>query len=509
MFKVKHIARHDSEIVSSRLGLRKFNFRLLARLTGILLIYLSASMLLPTAISLYCHDGAFFALTFSATIILMIGLFLRNMLGRNATYELLEDESYWVTLAVWIAVPLCGTLPYLFTGGLPSFTDALFESMSGFTTTGSSVTILPQEMPPSLLVYRSFTQWVGGLGLMLFVVAILRRLTLGANQLYEAEFSGTQQRKLHPRLARSVTRMWTIYSILTLLLMIILLFTGSTPIDSLCLSFSTISTGGFVTHSEGLSLLSSGALAAITVFMFLSGVNLALLYRFFTFRWRRIGHDEEFRVYLVVFLTAVATCALALALAGNSVGTAVQYSIFHIASTMSTCGFYLPRPSHWSLLVSALTFILIVMGASAGSSGGGIKLRRIIILAKYVGNYCTRMLHPHAIFRVKVNDEVVEHTYIHKVFAFVSLYILFIILGAFVLTLCGCSIPDSVCMAAANISNLGPSPLINNLGGHLDYFLLPAVGKWVLAILMLAGRLELFALIAIFSPSYWRRGRHL
>ena len=173
---------------------------------------------------------------------------------------------------------------------------------------------------------------------------------------------------------------------------------------------------------------------------------------------------------------------------------------------MSTCGFYIPKPPHWSFAVSVLTFLLIIVGASAGSTGGGIKLRRIIILLKYVGNYFTRMLHPNAVFRVKVNGEPVENDYINKIFAFVFLYIAFIVGGAFVLTLCGSSIPDAICMAAANISNLGPSPLINNLGGNLDYTHLPHLAKWILTILMLAGRLELFALIAIFSPAYWRRG---
>ena len=173
---------------------------------------------------------------------------------------------------------------------------------------------------------------------------------------------------------------------------------------------------------------------------------------------------------------------------------------------MSTCGYYIPRPQHWSFLVSVLTFVLIAIGASAGSTGGGIKLRRIIIMVKYIANYFTRMIHPNAVFHVKVNHEVVETEYINKVFAFVFLYIVFIAGGAFVLTLCGSNIPESVCMAAANISNLGPSPLINSLGASLDYSMLPVLSKWTLIILMLAGRLELFALIAVFSPAYWKRG---
>ena len=503
---LKH-RRHLPELNPyQQFGLRKFNFKLIARLTGMMLVYMAMSMALPLAVSLYSRDGAQFALVFSAIIILMLGLFLRNFVGKGAEYELKENESYWVTVIVWLAIPACGTLPYLFTGGLASFTDAVFESFSGFTTTGSSVVPKPEELPAGLLVYRAFTQWIGGLGLMLFVVAILRKLTNGAGQLYEAEFSGTQQRKLHPRLARSVTRMWAIYSLITLVMIVALLLCHTPLVNAICLAFSTVSTGGFVPHTGGLSILGANGLAVVTLFMFLSGINVAILYRFFTLRWRHLGHDEELRTYLAIFFSSIIICALAFHTVGNDWMTAIHYSFFHIASTMSTCGFYIPKPTDWSFLVSVITFILIIVGASAGSTGGGIKLRRIIILMKYVGNYFTRMLHPNAVFRVKVNGEPVENDYINKIFAFVFLYIAFIVGGAFVLTLCGSSIPDAICMAAANISNLGPSPLINNLGGNLDYTLLPNLAKWTLTILMLAGRLELFALIAIFSPAYWRRG---
>ena len=506
MRKIRHILDISRLNPYQQLGLRRFNFRLIARLTGMLLIYMAASMVLPLAVSLYYHDGAQFALMLTAIIILTIGLFLRNIIGRRVEYELKEDESYWVTLTVWLAIPICGTLPYLFTGGLASFTDAIFESFSGFTTTGSSVILHPEELPEGLLVYRAFTQWIGGLGLLLFVVAILRKLTASAGRIYEAEFSGTQQRKLHPHIARSVLRMWTIYSLITVMMVLALTFTHTRFVDALCIAFSTVSTGGFLTHNGGMAILSPAGLVVVTFFMFLSGINVAVLYRFFTLRWRHMGRNEELRTYIGLFIVASALCVIAFRLSGNDWDTAVGYSIFHISSTMSTCGLYLPKPQHWSFLVSVITFVLIIIGASAGSTGGGIKLRRIIILMKYVGNYFTRMLHPNAVICVKVDGVVVEKDYINKIFAFIFLYIAFIVGGAFVLTFCGCTIPDSICMAAANISNLGPSPLINNLGGSLNYEQLPDLAKWVLTILMLAGRLELFALIASFSPAYWRRG---
>ena len=479
--------------------MRRFNWKLIAQVTGVLLLYLAAGLLLPLVLSIYEHDGMQFAFAVSGMLILMAGLFLRNMVGGKAEYRLRQDESYWLTVAAWVVMPLFGALPDLFTGVTESFTDALFESFSGFTTTGSSVIRHPEELPPSILAYRALTQWVGGLGLLLFVVALLRRLGLGAGSLYEAEFSGTQQRKLHPRLAQSVTRMWTIYGLLTATLWGLLMVQGVGLVDAFCTACSTVSTGGFTTHSEGITALGVHPTSTVTVFMFFSGVNVAILYRLFTLRWRHLWRDGELRTYTLLFVCSVALCTTAFFLEGNGFSDSLHFSIFHIASTMSTCGYHMPVPTHWSFVVSVLTFVLIVIGASAGSTGGGIKLRRIIIMVKYIANYLTRMIPPNV-----VNNEVVESDYINKVFAFVFLYIVFIIGGGFVLTMCGCSIPNAVCMAAANISNLGPSPLINTMGGSLDYAVLPHVAKWTLTLLMLAGRVELFALLAVVSPAYWR-----
>ena len=476
-----------------------FNHRLSCRLIGMLLIIMAASMLLPIAVSLYYRDGAQFGLVFSASAILLLGLLFRNILGRKATYVLRSRESYWITSVVWIAIPLAGSLPYLFTGTFTHFTDAAFESFSGFTTTGSSVLPYPEQIPQGVLVWRAMSQWVGGLGLILFVVALLRRFSNGSQLLYEAEFSGTMQRKLHPRISKSVDRMWRMYSFITLLLIGALLLCGNTPLDSFCLALSVVSTGGFAIRHNGMTSFDDSTLIVVTIFMFLSGINMALLYLFFTLKWRKIRQGDEFRTYLIIFFVAVVVSTAAFFIAGNGFRTSISYSLFHIASTISTCGFFLQRPTHWSFVVSMVTLILIFIGASSGSTGGGIKIKRILILWRYVRNYFTRMIHPNAVFCVKVDDIVIDDEYNNKIFAFVFLYIAFALGGAFVLTLSGCSLPDSVCMAAANIGNLGPSPLINNLGASLNYVLLPDLAKWALMFLMLAGRVEIFALMALFQ----------
>ena len=475
-------------------------------MAGLLTLTMAGGMLLPIVASFYYADGAQYALIFAALLMAAVGLFLRNIAGRNATYDLRERESFWITSVAWITVPLCGAIPYLLTDTLQSYTDAAFESISGFTTTGSSVIVRPEDIPESMLLWRSMTQWIGGLGLILLVVALLRRLSVGSLKLYAAEFSGTQQRKLHPHIAKSVTRMWSIYTLITVVLIALLALAGNSALDSICLALSTVSTGGFMTAQFGLTGYSELTISILTVFMFLSGVNVALLYNLFTLKWRRFKVNHEFVLYAVLFLFASLSCFVAFSVVNNGFSLSnLRFSLFHIASTVSTCGFYTEGPAVWPFWASVITFLLILSGASAGSSGGGLKLRRLMVLFLYMRNYMIRMVHPNVVFSIKIDHKVVPSDYVNKIFGFLFLYICFIIGGAFMLTLSGSSIADAFCMASANISNLGPSPLINSLGANLEYASLPILSKWTLMVLMLAGRLEIFALLAIVSPSYWKK----
>lgn len=485
---------------------RRFNFRLVARLLGMLLIILAASMSVPIVVSIYYGDGSQFGLILSGLLILMLGLFLRNFMGTNASYELHEKESFWFTAIIWIVVPLMGSLPYLFTSSVHTFTDAAFESFSGFTTTGSSVIVNLNRTPQGLLVWRSTSQWVGGMGLILFVIALLRRLNEGSARLYEAEFSGTLQRRLHPRMARNVVLMWTVYIALTLALFLLLLVDGNGFVDSYCIALSTVSTGGFMTHPDGLASLSDFSTWMVILFMFLSGINLAVLFCLFTFRWRSLRDDDEFPRYLSHFFIAALLCTISFSLAQGGFSFAkLRFSLFHIASTISTCGFYTTPPEVWPATVSVVTFLLIFIGASAGSTGGGMKIKRLMILGRHIRNYFTHMIHPRAVLCVKINGKIVPPDYVSKIFSYIFLYLCFVVLGAFVLTLCGIDIPNAFCMAAANMGNLGPSPVINNLGASLDYVALQPVAKWTMMLLMLAGRLEIFAIVALFLPAYWKR----
>ena len=485
--------------------IREFNFRLIARLAGMLMVVMAAAMALPIIASIYYGDGEQFDLLLSAILMMVIGLFARNILGRRASYELHEKESFWIVAVSWITVPLAGAIPYLMTGTLSSFTDAAFESFSGFTTTGSSVLVRLDDVSKGLMVWRSLTQWIGGLGLIMFVIALLRKLNIGSAYLYDAEFSGTVQRKLHPRLSTSVTYMWLVYIGTTVTLFLLLLLSGNDFLTSFNTALSVVSTGGFQISDAGIEGMSNLSLWWVTSFMFLSGINIALLFRLVTGHGRDLFRSEEFRLYLWVFLTAFVLCTLAFVLHGNPVMQSFNYSAFHLASTVSTCGLTVTPPEHWPLMASAVTFILIIIGAMSGSTGGGLKLKRIVLLIRYVRNYFTRMIHPNVVFTVRIDKNIISDEYINKIFAFVFMYFLFIVGGSFILTLCDLTIPQAVCMAAANISNLGPTPILGEVGAHITYAALPAVAKWTLILLMLVGRVEIFAILAIVSPAYWRR----
>lgn len=496
--------RQPISIISNPLS--RFNFRLVARLLGMLLIIMAVSMSVPIVVSIYYGDGSQFGLVLSALLILMLGLLLRNFLGVGATYELHEKESFWFTAIIWIVVPMMGALPYIFTSSVTNFTDAAFESFSGFTTTGSSVIADLGRVPQGLLVWRSTSQWIGGLGLILFIVALLRRLNEGSARLYEAEFSGTLQRRLHPRMARNVVLMWTVYVAMTVVLFVLLMVDGNGFVDSFCTALCTVSTGGFMTHNTGFADFSDFSVMCITAFMFMAGINLAVLFCFFTGKWRQLRGDEELLRYLLIFTVSVLLCFVAFCIAEGSVSAFnIQFALFHVASTVSTCGFYTAPPPVWPMTVSVVTFLLIFIGASAGSTGGGVKIKRLMIMARYVRNYFVQMIHPRAVLSVKVNGKVVERSYMIKIFSYIFLYLVFVVIGAFVLTLCGSNIPNAFCMAAANMCNLGPSPVINNLGANLDYVQLMPVAKWTMMLLMLAGRLEIFAIVAMLMPAYWRR----
>jgi trk system potassium uptake protein TrkH len=459
-------------------------------------------MALPAALSIYYDDGAQWGFMTSIVIVFFLGLFFRNIVGRLPNYDFHEKESFWITSVVWIVVPAVCSLPYMLTGTMQNPVDALFESFSGFTSTGSTVITNFDHVPKSVFVWRSLTQWIGGLGFMLLSIAFIEKLRVGTPHLYTAEFSGTVQEKIHPRTSTTVKRMWYVYMFFTVVFLVVLLFLGNAFDDALCLSLSTVSTGGFSPRAGSIDSFGASTQLAIIVFMFLAGINISLLYYLLLRKPTRVWRSEEFRTYLVIIVVGAVLLSIVLAGQGVKIMNATSFSFFQVVSTVSTTGFHVSMPNGWTKVVPVFLFLLMFIGACSGSSGGGIKVARVMILFKYVRNQFVVMLHPRAVAPVKVDNKVIQVSYINKIFAFVFMYFVFIVLGAFVLMCCGMGLSDSLSVASANISNIGP--VIETMGGDWSYAHLPLVAKFTIMIEMLLGRLEIFALMAIFSPSYWR-----
>ena len=484
--------------------MKRLNYRLVARLTGMLMLIMAASVVLPIAVSLHYGDGAQYGLAIAGVVMAAVGLLLRNIVGRNASYELHARESFWITSIVWLAVPLCGALPYLFTGVLDRFTDAAFESVSGFTTTGSSVILNPAAIPQGILLWRAITQWIGGLGLILFVIAILKRLNRGSMQLYAAEFSGTQQRKLHPHIAKSVSRMWRIYSFLTLLLVVLLVLAGNGILDSLCLALSTVSTGGFMTTQFGMSGYSNATLAILTLFMFLSGINVALLYNFFTFKWRQFKTNHEFYLYTLLFILAALSCFVAFSIANGGFSFSnLQFSLFHIASTVSTCGFYTTPPAVWPFWASVVTFMLILSGASAGSTGGGIKVSRLVVLLKICILEVKRVLHPRMVASIVMSGRPVAQNTIIGVTRYLFTYVLLMGILTALYSLTGTDMIEALSTIVVFLNNVGPAYTVLGETSHFQY--LGNFGYIVLYFTMIIGRIEIVSFVILLHPDFWKQ----
>lgn len=482
---------------------RIFNGRLVARLLGTMLLTVAAFMLLPIAVSLYYGDGALQGFGIAVAVLVVMGVFFCNIVGRSPSYEFHEKESFWITGIIWIVVPMVCALPYWLTGVFPNFIDAVFESFSGFTSTGSTVVRHFDGVPKSVLVWRSLTQWIGGMGFILLVIALFKKLKAGTSHLYSAEFSGTVQHKIHPRMTNTVRRMWLVYTIFTVLMLAVLLLIGNDFVDALCLSFSTISTGGFSSRAGSVTSFDWSTQLVVTVFMFLSGINMSLLYYLLRRKLTMLWKSEEFRFYLLVIVVAVALLTLMLITHGIDGLQSLQYSLFQVVSTISTSGYYIAMPGGWMKVIPLFLFLLMFFGACSGSTGGGIKMVRLMILFKYVRNQFLTMMHSRAVVPVKIDGNVIQLSYINKIFAFIFMYFVFMVAGAFVLMCCGLNLSDSMGVITANIANIGP--VIDTLGATWSYADLPVVAKIVIIVEMLIGRLEIFAIIAIFSPSYWRR----
>ncbi|MGB7294104.1 MAG: TrkH family potassium uptake protein [Candidatus Aminicenantales bacterium] len=478
------------------------NFRAVVAIQGLLLVFQGLFMLLPIAFSLNYRDDDVVPILISAGITLAVGLLLR-LLGRFQGELRLKDSFATVSFG-WVFAALFGALPFFISGYIPSFTNAFFEAMSGFTTTGATILTEVEALPHGLLFWRSLTHWLGGMGIIVLSLAILPLLGVGGMQLYKAEIPGPTPDKLTPRIRQTTTSLWGVYVLLSVVETGLLMAGGLSLFDGLCHTFGTMATGGFSTKTAGIGYFGSVYLeTVIIVFMVLAGTNFALHFHSIKGRPSAYWKSEEFRFYLgiMLFFTALMTIANALAFFPK-VLESFRHSVFQAVSITTTTGFTTFDFGQWPAAARIILLVLMFVGGSAGSTGGSIKILRIMILVKQGKAELTKLLHPRAVVSVRVDGQPVQPPVVINILSFIFLYIIIFVAASLIMSLLGLDLVSAFSSVAATLGNVGPG--LGTVGPAANYLHVPVIGKWILAFCMLAGRLEIYTVLVLFTREFWK-----
>lgn len=488
--------------------MKKFNLPIIFKLLGILLMMNAGFMLLCISASIYFHElEDVQPLLFSGLITAFVGGALRFYGHRNQkSTDLKKRDGYIIVTFGWFLMSVAGSLPYLLSGTIDGFVPAIFETISGFSTTGASVLNDIEGVNKDILLWRSLTQWIGGMGIIVLTVAILPFLGIGGMQLFVAEAPGISPDKLQPRIRETAKRLWLIYVSLTAAEIVFLMIGGMSFYDGLNHALTTMATGGFSTYNSSAAGFSPFIQYVLIFFMFLAGTNFTLLYFGFNGRLRKIWENEEFRFYagLITVLTVLLSIMVYLIdWKQGHIETAVRDVLFQTVSIITTTGFVSADYTLWPPAVLMSFFALMFVGASAGSTAGGVKIVRHLLLLKNAQLSFKRLLHPKAIIPVRLNGHAVSEHVVFNVLAFIMIYILIYVVGVLTLSVTGLDFKTSLGAVATCLGNIGPG--IGAVGpvdnfGHLSPFV-----QGVLSFYMLVGRLELFTVLMLFTPYFWRR----
>ncbi|MEA3496697.1 MAG: TrkH family potassium uptake protein [Bacteroidota bacterium] len=479
-------------------------FKLIINVLSRLIVLVGVFMLLSLVPSFYYHSGDHIAFIISSIISIASGSLL-YFLTRNNDHSPGKKEGYFIATLGWIVISLFGSLPFILSGAIPSFTNAFFETMSGFTTTGASILTEIESLPKGILFWRSIIQWIGGMGIIVLTVAIIPFLGIGGMQLFVAEVPGPTPDKLHPRITQTAKRLWIIYVIFTLAETILLKIAGMSIFDAVNHSFTTMATGGYSTKNASIAAFNSPYIHyIITVFMFIAGTNFTLSYFAFNGNLKKLIKDDEFKNYFLLVLSAGLIIAAILYLGGGlNPEKSIRDSIFQVVSIVTTTGFVTANYEHWGLFATIFIFILMFVGGSAGSTGGGMKIIRLLLLIRNTKMEFKRLIHPRAVVSVRFNAKVVPNEVILNILSFFFLYILIFVFSSLVMIILGLDFYTAIGSVAASLGNIGPG--IGDVGAVGNYAEIPIFGKWFLSFLMLLGRLELFTVLILFTKIFWKK----
>jgi len=504
---------------------RTFNWKIVIKTMGALLLIESFFMVLPSVVSLIYreYDSAAFLVSTALTFFAGVACVL---VGRHAPKRVGEREGYLIVALVWIVFSIFGLMPFYFSGAIPSYTDAFFETMSGFSTTGATILSDIESLSHGCLFWRSLMQWIGGMGIIVLSIAILPMFGLGGMQLYAAEATGLSYEKLSPRIADTAKHLWGTYILLTAAETIILAMQHMPVFDAVCHSFSTIATGGFSPYNNSLIGQTPGIQYTVAVFTLLSGINFMLLILAVRGKVRRFLRDEETHWYLgaVMLFTAVLTVGLFLQnytatgfgfqsdnaqvvtdLHGVLVGLEDSFrkAFSEVVFTMTSCGFAVDDYMMWRPTMWFIIFLVMFTGGCAGSTAGGVKWVRIVIFVKNALAECRRRIYPNAIIPAKLNNKPISQSMMNNVTAFIMFYIGIVVIGMLAFCAMGVDFVEALGASASAIGNIGPA--LGSYGPVGNYAAFPWLGKWVYAFIMVIGRLEIFTILLLFSPTLWKK----
>lgn len=481
------------------------NLKLIYKIMGSLLFLESLFMLVCLIIAFYYHEDDAFSFLISI-LLTQLCAYILWYAGRDASNNMSRKDSFLVVTLTWSIFSLFGTLPFMVGGYITDFTNAYFETMSGFTTTGATILDDVEHLPHGILFWRTFTQWIGGLGIVFFTIAILPSMVGGSVKVFAAESTGPIKTKLHPRLSTSAQSIWTVFLVLSILCMIAYKLLGMDWFDSINYSMTTIATGGFATHNDSIEFFSSPAMEYVsTFFCFVSGVNFILLYRMvMKGEIKSLFANGEVKFY--VFMTTVFTAFIMILLMqsnGYGLEKAFRCAVYQVVSFITTTGLFNDDAAKWPHVTWVILALCMFIGGCAGSTSGGFKSVRCLMLLKVVRNEFRQLLHPKAVLPMRINDVNISMQRRVTLLSFLTLYCILCIVCAFTMIAAGVDNTNAITITLSTLSNVGPT-LGTEIGPTMSWDELPDFAKWMCCVLMLMGRLEIFSVLIIFTPTFWK-----
>ena len=480
------------------------NFKTIIRIIGILLLLETVMFLVCSSVSFYYRESDMLDFWKAGGITAGIGLLLAA-LGKGGERQLTRRDGYVLVSFAWVAFSLFGMLPFYIGGYIPDIADAFFETMSGFSSTGATILDDIESLPHGILFWRSMTQWIGGLGIIMFTIAVLPIFGVSGLQVFAAEASGPTHDKVHPRIGITAKWIWSIYTGITTLLVCLLMLGGMDWFDSICHAFATTGTGGFSTKQASVAYYNSPYIEyVISIFMFISGINFTLVLLFVNRKFKKFIGNAELKFYFgsVVLFTAVIAIVLYYT-SPMGMEESFRKSLFQVISLQTSTGFATDDYMQWTPVLWGLLTIIMLMGACAGSTTGGLKCIRMVILTKVSRNEFKHILHPNAILPVRINKQVISPSIVSTVLAFCFIYISIIVIGTLLMMAMGVGAEESMGCVISSIGNMGPG--LGETGPAYSWNALPDAAKCLLSFLMLLGRLELFTVLLLFTPDFWKR----